>query len=96
MKFIGFWELCPDDLDKVIEKTLYVMKERQSGSKKYGTAIYGPYAMGGEYKGFTVFEFENDEQMVNITLHYGPELRWKFVNIVENTKVIEHWQKMKK
>ena len=96
MKYVGFWEFCPENLDKVIEKNNQVIAERKTGSKKFGTVICGPFGLGGEMKGFTVYEFDDHEQYANIALHYTPLMSWKFVPILESSKIIELWHKMKK
>jgi len=96
MKYIGFWEFCPGDLDKAIAKNNQVIADRKTGSKKFGTMIFGPFGLGGEMKGFTVYEVDNYEQLINISLHYAPVMTWKFVPILETGKVIELWEKMKK
>ena len=96
MKYIGFWEFCPENMDKAIEKNNQVVAERNTGSKKFGTVIFGPFGLGGEMKGFTVFEVDNYEQLINLSLHYVPYMTWKFVPLLETTKIIELWHKMKK
>jgi len=52
--------------------------------------------MAGEMKGFTVYEVKKPDQIANLSLHYVPVMRTKFAEILEATRVIELYQKMKK
>ena len=95
MKYIAFFELDPEDFDKVIEKYRQVLAETEKGTEKYPKALSKPYGMGGEFKGFQLFETDDPEQMANIALHYAPEMKHKFVPIFEIAKVVELYQKTK-
>jgi len=92
MNYIAFWEYCPEDFDKVIEK----YKQRMKMPEKFPKILFPPHGMGGEHKGFTLYENVTPEQLINIVLHYRPEMKLKFVPILETAKVIELYQKMKK
>ena len=94
MNYIAFWEYCPEDFDKVIEK--YKQVEREKGTEKFPKRLFPPHGMGGEHKGFSLFENVTPEQLMNMVLHYAPEMKLKFVPILETAKVIELYQKMKK
>jgi hypothetical protein len=96
LKFIGFWEYALEDTDKVLEKFMKMTAEREKGSEKYPKLIFGPYHIGGESKGFTIFETDNIDQLTNTTIHYIPEMKWKFVPIHESSKTAELYLKSKK
>lgn len=96
MKFIGFWEYCPEDTDKVLEKYKLMAKEREKGTEKYAKTIFGPCHFGGESKGFTIFETDNMDLLTNIAAFYLPVLTYKFVPIQESSKVAELYVKSKK
>lgn len=66
MKYVGFWEFRPEHLDKAIAKNNQVVADRKTGSKKFGTVIFGLFTLGGEMKGFTVYEVDNYERLINI------------------------------
>jgi muconolactone delta-isomerase len=89
MKFIGFWEYNLQDVDKVLEKFKKMTAEREKGTEKYPKLIFGPYHMGGESKGFTLFETDDMDQLTNTTIHYMPEMKWRFVGIQESSKTAE-------
>jgi len=96
LNYIAFWEYCPEDFDKVIEKYKQVMAEREKGTEKFPKRLFPAHGMGGEPKGFTLYENPTPEQLTNVVLHYMPEMKFKFVPIFESDKVIELYQKMKK
>jgi hypothetical protein len=96
VKFIGFWEYNLEDVDKVLEKFMTMTKEREKGSEKFPKMIYGPYFIGGESKGFTIFETDNPDQLTNTTIHYMPEMRWRFAPIHEASRTAELYLRSKK
>ncbi|MFX0201505.1 MAG: DUF3303 domain-containing protein [Candidatus Hodarchaeota archaeon] len=95
MKYIAFFELDPEDFEKVIEKYRQGLAEIEKGTEKYPKPLSEPYGMGGEFKGFQLYETDNPEQLVNLALYYAPEMKHKFVPIFEVAKVIELYQKTK-
>ena len=96
MKYIAFWEYCPEDMDKVIEKNRKVIAERQQFPDKYPKLVFGPYGMGGEPKGFTGLETDDPEKLTKWVLAYFPEMKIKYVPLFETSKIIEIYQEMKK
>lgn len=95
VKYIAFFELDPEDFEKVIEKYRQGLAEIEKGTEKYPKPLSEPYGMGGEFKGFQLYETDNPEQLVNLALYYAPEMKHKFVPIFEVAKVIELYQKTK-
>ena len=95
-KFIGFFEYSLEDTDKVTEKFTKIMEERGKGTDKYGKLLFGPYHIGGESKGFAIYETDDVEQLTNLTIHYIPALKLKFAPIHESSKVVELYLKSKK
>ena len=95
MKYIVFWEFCPEDIDKVIEKSKQAMAEREKGSEKFPKIIFPAHSLCDEFKGFTIEE-ATPEQIANLVFQYMPEMRVKFVPILESAKIIEQYLKMKK
>jgi hypothetical protein len=95
MKYICFWEFEPEDFDTIIKKYKQRMGDREKFPEKFPKILFGPYSLGGEWKGFTVYD-ATPEQMINLVLHYTPEEKMKFVPIFNGAKIIERWEKMKK
>ena len=95
MKCICFWEFEPEDFDKIIEKYKQAMEDREKFPDKFPKILFGPYSLGGEWKGFTVYD-ATPEQMTNLALHYMPEEKLKFVPIFDSKKALELYLEMKK
>jgi hypothetical protein len=45
--------------------------------------------LGGEPKGFTIFESEDDEEIMRYVQHYSPEMSIRIVPIFESSKAVE-------
>jgi len=84
MRYIAFWELDMGDMAKVVEK----MKTR----KKRLKTVLPPHGIGGQPKGFTIFETDREQDLVDYVAHYGPELRIKVYPIWESSKTIAAWE----
>ena len=87
MRYIAFWELDMEDMEKVIEK----MKTR----KKKLQTLFPPHGIGGRPWGFTVFETNNENDLIDYVNHYAPELSIEIHPIWESSKTIEAWEKAK-
>jgi len=96
MNYIGFWEYSPEDFDKVIELFRQATVEREKGTGKFPKILFPSHGIGGEHKGFTVYENATPEQLTNLVLHYTPVMKFKILPIFESAKVVELYQKMKK
>ena len=92
MKYIGYWEFDPKDMDVVIEK----FSKRLEEPEKYPKIIFGPFATGDEFKGFTGLEAFEPEQLINLTYHFAPEIKYRFIPISETAMTIPLWLKRKK
>ena len=96
LKFIAFWEYKPEDFDKMLERFAQLRAIREKDPERFPKVILGPFGMGGEHKGFVVYEVDNEDQMANMGIHYHPVMTLKFVPILESARVAELYQKMKK
>jgi len=96
VKFIGFWEYCPEDTEKVIQKFRQMTIEREKGTEKFAKLIFGPFGMGGETKGFSVYETDDMDKLTNISAFYMHEMKFKFIPIQESSKAAELYLKVKK
>ena len=94
MKYIVFWEFCPEDFDKVIEKYRKHTEEVEKFPDKYPEVLFPSHSMAGETKGFQVVEATSN-QMTNAVLAWRPLLNLKYVPIFEVTKVVEKYLKSK-
>ena len=96
MQLIAFWEYKAEDIPKVIEKLSQMTAEREKGTERVAKIVYGPYNFNGETKGFTVYETDDPDKLMNLAIFYGPEMTWKFVPLIDTKKAAELWLKMKK
>ena len=94
MKYILFWEFCPKDFDKVVERYLALGKEVEKHPDKFPKVIFNSQTMAGETKGFQVVE-STSEQMTEAMIFWKGELTLKFVPIVETAKIVEKYLKSK-
>jgi hypothetical protein len=70
MKYVGFYKMDQEDKHKVfeIDDQLNVKYNRdpEKWQKKYGKVFDGPFFLGMEPKGMTLFEFDDPMQMINV------------------------------
>jgi len=99
VKFVGFYEYCAEDTDKCIAKFAEVTAEREKKTGKFPNLIFGPFTLAGEkgyLSGFAGYETDDQGQLDNLTAFYIPEMMFKFTPIEDQSKMIEHYMKMKK
>ena len=94
MKYIVFWEFCPEDIDKVLERYLASGEEVEKHPDKYPRVIFSSHSMAGETKGFEVVEATSEQMTNDITFWMG-FLTLKFVPILEAAKIAESYLKSK-
>jgi len=94
LKYIVFWDFHPEDMDKVIKKTVNMLQEAKKNPGKYPEYIFPPHSIGGQTKGFSVVE-ATPEQTVNGILYWHPELKLKYMPIYETAKITEQYMKSK-
>ncbi|MHA2369571.1 MAG: DUF3303 domain-containing protein [Candidatus Hodarchaeales archaeon] len=90
MKYILFWEIKPEDMEKAVKKYLELPEEYAV------TVISENYTFAGQSKGFQLMETDDPERIIRTTLYYTPELKLKLMPIIEASKVVEVYQNMKK
>lgn len=99
MKYIGFWEYDRKDIYKVFETEEKLMPKYESDParwrRKYGKFIEG-YWLGMEPKGFSIFEFDNPQQMINLDVAFWPHKKFKFVPLFDHDQVIEAYKEKQK
>lgn len=98
MKYIGFWEYDRKDIYKIIELGRKLSESEQDSEKwkkKYGKFIEG-YWLGMEPRGFSIFEFDDPQQMINLDAAYWPYKKFKFVPLFDHDQVIETYNERQK
>lgn len=82
MKYIVFWEYDKKDEAALFEK----FKTRPEAEIK---RLFPPYALGGQCKGFSLFEAEDFSEIEKFGHHYAPDMKFQIFPIVEVTKLVE-------
>ena len=94
MKYMCYWEMCPEDLDKIIP--LFKKMGELRGTEDYPTALSPTYAFAGQTIGFTLYEVDDPQQITNFYFHYHPILKMKWKPLEEASNVIATYMKSKK
>jgi hypothetical protein len=81
VKYIAFWEFSLEDAAKVADK----WKSRKYKLK----TLFPPHSLGGEPKGFTIFESEDEAEIMKYVQHYSPDMRIRVVPIFDSAKAVE-------
>jgi len=95
-QFIAFWEYNAEDTAKVIKKFTQMTAERGKRTEEFAKLVYGPYHFNGKQSGFSVYETDDADKLMNISIFYAPEMTWKFKPIIDTRKAAQLWAKMKK
>jgi len=94
MKYILFWEFCPEDMDKVIP--LFQKMGELRGTKGYPTAITPTYTIQGTTSGFTLYEVGDQAEISNFYFHYHPILKQNWKPIEESSETVKTYMGRKK
>ena len=89
MKYVGFWDFDPKALDEIVRKSELSSKEREKSPGKFPEILQGPYIIGDESRGFTIYEVEDPGQLENVADHYSPEMKYEFKPIMETSDYAE-------
>jgi hypothetical protein len=90
-----FWEYSFEDHEKVMEKLKKFREIREKNPEIFPKFISKNYAMVEGPRGFQLIETENEEHLVNFVFHYQPEVWFNFEPIIEVSKSIDFYQKIK-
>jgi len=94
VKYICYFEMDPKDLDKVIP--LFQKMRELRGTPGYPKELSPTYGFGGEMRGFTLYEVDDPQQIINHGVHYHPWLKLKWTPIVEASDFVATYLKAKK
>jgi len=95
LKYVMFWEFCPENLDKVIVKLMRQNKLAEEHPEDYPRIVFPTHSMGGSFKGLAIVEVEDEKQLSNMVIAYMPEMTMKFVPLIDGRKFIELYKKSK-
>jgi hypothetical protein len=94
MKYILFWEMKPEDMDKVIE--LFQEMGKLRGTKGYPKGITPTYTFQGTTSGFTIYDIGDQSEISNFYFHYHPYLEMEWRPIEESTETVKIYMSTKK
>jgi hypothetical protein len=83
MHFVGFWEYDPKNMKEIKQ----IMGKCNSGLD----FIYGPVNIGGQHKGFTIFETDDMDKITKYVTHYAPLVHFKVYPLVRSGKFFEKY-----
>ena len=95
VKYIIFWEYCPEDVEKVIAKSLKSQEAVKKNPEKYSKTLFPPHHMG-YCKGFTIVDVADPQQMTNSHTYWFPEMKLKYVPITSNEDMLTSYQELQK
>ena len=90
MRYVAFWEMDPNDMAKVIAK--FSKRETRPNIGDFKT-VFGPCSYDSYGRGFTVFETNSQEALVNYLNYYIPELKMKIYPCNDSSVVAQNWAK---
>ena len=91
MKFIVFRKWCPEDGEKIQARGKEWGNELKQNPEKYGQVLRlqdgtgVAFTMIGTYEGFSLLDFDNDDQMQNIDTFWAPLITFNFVPIRQSS-----------
>ena len=94
LKYILFWEMCPEDMDKVIP--MFQKMGELRGTKGYPKAVTPTYTFSGTTSGFTLYEVSDPKEISNFYFHYHPLLKMKWKPIEESSETVATYMEHKK
>lgn len=89
MKFIMFMEWKPEEASKAVEKLVQAQAQMKEHPERFPKAISETFAMGGEEKGFTLVEMDNQDQLANLRFAYLPVIKCQFVPLQDLSRILE-------
>ena len=94
-KYIVFWKYDPDNLEKIIEKSLNAQAEAAKAPEKYAKYLFPPHHTG-YCKGFSISEVSDPSQIARSMVYWFPEMELKYVPIIDNDDMLKTYKEMQK
>ena len=103
MKYLAFLEYDWKDIEKVGGAWKKILDDREEGSDKWPKRIIDTYRLEAdlpkltkEVQGFTIFETEKEEHIINEVYQFAPFIKFKFIPIVDSRKAYQLYMGWKK
>jgi len=99
VKIVKYYEFAVEDQDEMLEKWGKYLEKSAKTPEKYPTYIFGPSALakaGESFKGISIMEIDNEEQLINYLLELSPPLKAKFELLYDGGKYVQAYMERKK
>lgn len=93
VKYISYWEFCPEDMEKVFKKFGEYVKEHEANPGKYQKYLFPPH-FTGQTKGFSIVE-GTPEQINNVLIYWTPLLKIKAKPIRDTATYVKQYMESK-
>jgi len=94
VKYVIFWETTPEDMEKSIAKFVKRQQMRKEHPERYDKHLTTDYSIGGQLKGLRIVEATPEQVRENI-VYWLPELKQKYMPLIEAAKIMEDYMKSK-
>ena len=91
MKYFVHYKFDPKNLDKVIE--LFQKAQNRPDPENYPKSLAPTYYFHNKMEGFTVYEAETEEQIINYHVYWFPLMESTWKSISESVDFIKKYKK---
>ena len=91
MKYLVHWKIEKKDLDAVIERFMKIPE--RPNPEKYPKTVAGPYYFHNKMEGFTIYEVDNEEQIINYHIYWIDLMDTSWKSISESMDFIKTYKK---
>jgi len=79
MKYIGYWEFDLENSEKASELMKKLGVARKEKPDDFPDIVLGAHNIAGSNKGLTIYETDDPEKLLQVSLRFSPIVRWKFL-----------------
>ena len=98
MKIVKYYEFAIADQDVLFAKWAQYLEKSAKTPENYPKYIFGPAGhtqMGDCFKGVSIMEIDNEQQLINYMLELGPELKARFELLFDGNNYVQSYMAMK-
>jgi hypothetical protein len=98
MKIVKHYEFAIEDQDVLFAKWGAYLEKSAKTPEKYPRYIFGPAGytqMGDCFKGVSIMEIDNEDQLINYMLELGPELKATFELLFDGNQYVQAYMASK-
>jgi hypothetical protein len=82
MRFMAVFEWDPKDIEKIKKKRQQVPALRKKFPDKFPKSLDIASRLGGNTKSFSIYETDDEEQLLNFQEHWTPEVKIKWIPLI--------------